>query len=191
MSISSCVPAITKRLNNYLATCTNTRYQEQVHHITTNTNDTLNCYEQLWKDPIANSYLKIELIMFLVVVVVDYSFLSFLIYLNIQSKNSIIIVSSLWPFFRWLLSMFVCLSGSWHWWKNAKYGLVTVWTARGLAPFLDHHHAHFDVDYIIACTNYKVLRTKYFTLLKIHVHNSLLSFQKKNITWFWYPQANL
>ena len=45
-------------------------------------------------DLIANSYLKIELIMFLVVVV-DYSFLSFLIYLNIQSKNSIIIVSSL------------------------------------------------------------------------------------------------
>ena len=134
MSISGCVPAITKRLNNYLATCTNTRYQEQVHYITTNTNDTLNCYEQLWKDPIANSYLKIELIMFLVVVV-DYSFLSFLIYLNIQSKNSIIIVSSLWPFFRWLLSMFVCLSGSWHWWKNAKYGLVTVWTARGLALF--------------------------------------------------------
>ena len=66
MSISGWVPAITKGLNNSLATCTiqntknknitlldntkyNTEYQEHVHYITANTgtstNDTLNCWE--------------------------------------------------------------------------------------------------------------------------------------------------
>ena len=37
-----------------------------------------------------------------------------------RSKILSFTVSSKWPFFGWKLSMFVCVSGSWHWWKKLR-----------------------------------------------------------------------